>query len=67
MHLTIDIDLRKFETGFSKLQQLEALLASTSGAGFEPFISLDPSLQDHIIMLAADLAQEARINLAILG
>lgn len=64
MHAQIQIDAERFEEAFEKLQQLEALLASTSGPGFAPFAALHHDLQDHLITLAADLAHEARIGLA---
>lgn len=66
MRVLVDIDMDRFEAGFIKLEQLEALLASTSGQGFAPFMALASNLQDHLIMLAADLAHEARICLTIM-
>lgn len=66
MQASITIDLDTYETALEKLQQLEALLASTSGPGLEPFRALDGELQGHLITLAADLAHEARVGLATL-
>lgn len=54
------IDRGKYETGFAKLEQLEALIASVSGPGYEPFRALNKRLQENMIALAADLACDAR-------
>lgn len=63
MHF-IKIDLASYESGLSKLEQLEALMAAASGPGYQPFSTLNKRLQESLVTLAADLAQEARRSLA---
>ncbi|WP_286938929.1 hypothetical protein [Achromobacter sp. UBA4530] len=67
MRTTIEIDLDVFEEGFSKLEQLEALLACTTGPGFSGFSTMTADRQEHVITLAADLAQAAKTALSIDG
>jgi len=67
MTTTIEIDLEVFEEGFAKLEQLEALLACTSGPGFSGFSTLSLERQERVITLAADLAQAAKTALSIEG
>ena len=67
MTTTIEIDLEVFEEGFAKLEQLEALLACTSGPGFSGFSTLSLEHQERVITLAADLAQAAKTALSIEG
>jgi len=56
----IMISLAAYQSGINKLNQLEALTASLSGPGFAPFRQLNPSLQESLASLVADLTQDAR-------
>lgn len=67
MRTTIEIDLDVFEEGIAKLEQLEALLTCTAGPGFAGFSTLSTDRQEHVITLAADLAQAAKTALSIEG
>lgn len=60
----ITIERDRYEAGYTKLEQLEALLACTTGMGFGHFTSLRESFQDLLLMLAADLAHEAAVHLS---
>lgn len=60
----ISIETSNYEIGLAKLEQLEALMAAASGPGYQPFSALNKRLQENLVMLAADLAQEARRSLA---
>ncbi len=54
------IDPSEYERGIAKLEHLEALIVSNSGPGFDSYMSMNRSLQENLVELAADLVQEAR-------
>lgn len=56
----VRISLSAYQSGISKLCQLEALTASLSGPGFAPFRQLNPDLQESLASLVADLVQDTR-------
>lgn len=60
-YITTDMD--RLETGLAKLEQLEVLLASLSGPGLATFVDLAGRLQEQLMMLAVDLARDARCAL----
>jgi hypothetical protein len=59
MPALVEIEMSRYEAGLLKLEQLEALLTCTTGLGLGHFMSLNSVLQDHLLMLAIDLAHDA--------
>jgi hypothetical protein len=64
MQETVTIGREAYEAGISNLRQLEALLVSASGLGFDHFMAMSPDLQDRLIMLALRLARDSAARLA---
>jgi hypothetical protein len=63
MQDTVTIGREAYEAGISDLRQLEALLVSASGLGFDHFMSMSPELQDRLIMLALRLVRDSAVSL----
>lgn len=53
-------DMRAADRLQQRAEQLNALLSSVAGEGFEPFSRLNDELQQNLLWLAADLAKDVR-------